>query len=64
MCISEFILEEETLSPVYPAQWNIFLQDSSELFANSVSPIAARQEPEVEAYVAQEEAQSAVSAAA
>ena len=37
MCISQFLVEEETLSPIYPTQWNVFLADSTEYFNNTVA---------------------------
>jgi hypothetical protein len=35
MCISQFLIESEALSPVYPTDWNVFLQDSEEYFMNT-----------------------------
>ncbi len=35
MCISQFLIESEDLSPVYPTDWNVFLQDSEEYFMNT-----------------------------
>ena len=35
MCISQFLIESEVLSPVYPTDWNVFLQDSEEYFMNT-----------------------------
>ena len=35
MCISQFLIESEVLSPVYPTDWNVFLQDSEAYFMNT-----------------------------
>jgi hypothetical protein len=33
MCISEFLIEEEVLNPLYPQQWNALLGSEVEIVA-------------------------------